>query len=277
MTALSNEPYELEAVGLSDRGSLRSLNEDAFAIDTDHGFALVADGMGGHNAGEVASRLVTEVLHQALTARVRRFRSGVRLPGPVQFAEHAVARANRALLEAAATRPDYRNMGTTLALLLLVRDRIVLLHVGDSRIYRLRGGGLEQLSRDDSLLADQLQLGLISTAEAKVSHNRHFVTAALGHTSTPDLHVQETDVQCGDIYLLCTDGLSDLVDHQDMELIVDRLRTNLPLAAEHLVQLANDLGGNDNITVVLAGVRTAASGKGGGKGLIARLLRWLGR
>ena len=274
---MSNETYQLEAVGLTDRGSLRSLNEDAFAIDTGHGFALVADGMGGHNAGEVASGLVAEVLHKALAERVRRYRSGVRLPRPVQFAEHAVARANRALLKAAASRPDYHDMGTTLALLLLVRDSIVLLHIGDSRIYRLRDGRLEQLSRDDSLLADQLHFGLISADEAMVSHNRHFVTAALGHTATPDLHVQETDVQSGDLYLLCTDGLSDLVDHQDMELIVDRLRTNLPLAAEHLVQLANDLGGNDNITVVLAGVRTAASGKGGGKGLIARLLRWLGR
>jgi protein phosphatase len=254
---------------------LRGLNEDAYAIDARHAFAFVADGMGGHNAGEVASGLVARTLHQGLLDRLRRYRRAIRGMGPARVARKSVAEANRALLKAAAERPDCQGMGTTLALLLLAGDRVALLHIGDSRIYRLRDGKLEQLTRDDSLLADQVQLGLVAAEDANASHNRHLVTAALGRATEPLVHARETAAQADDVYLLCTDGLSDLVEHRDIELIVDRLQTNLALAAEHLVQLANDLGGNDNITVVLARIRS--SGIGDGRGLLARLFGWLRR
>lgn len=270
---MQNEPYRLEAVALSDIGRMRALNEDAAAVDSAAGIALVADGMGGHQAGEIASRLVRDIVIDRLPARVRQFRAGARQPTPPQFAEQIVGEANRAIHAAAQDRPDRAGMGTTLALALFHDHQVALLHVGDSRIYRLRDGRLQQLSRDDSLLRDQVELGLIAAEDARASHNRHLVTRALGGAAEVAVHRQEESVRRGDVFLLCTDGLSDLVEERDIELIVDRLQTNLPLAATHLIQLANDQGGHDNVSVALVRVLDAAPAAQ--KGWFGRLFGWL--
>lgn len=271
---LQNEPYRLEAVALSDIGRMRALNEDAAAVDSAAGIALVADGMGGHQAGEIASRLVRDIVIERLPARVRQFRAGARQPTPPQFAEQVVGEANRAIHAAAQDRPDRAGMGTTLALALFHDHQVALLHVGDSRIYRLRDGRLQQLSRDDSLLRDQVELGLIAAEDARDSHNRHLVTRALGSAAEVAVHRQEESVRRGDVFLLCTDGLSDLVEERDIELIVDRLQTNLPLAASHLIQLANDQGGHDNVSVALVRVLDAGPAAAQ-KGWFGRLFGWL--
>lgn len=268
---MSNEPFLLNSFALSDPGRIRTLNEDAFAIDDHYAFALVADGMGGHNAGEVASRMAADFLKARLEDKIRHFRKGAKQPKPAQFAEQLIAEANRAICSAAKAQSDYRGMGTTLALAMLAGDSVSLLHIGDSRIYRLRNGRLEQMTRDDSLLADQIELGLIDESDADASHNRHFVTGALGQNLRPKIHAREVPAEDGDIFLLCTDGLTDLVDDSDIELIIDKLKTNLPMVAQHLVQLANDLGGSDNITVVLARVAKQTEARG----LFSRLLGWL--
>lgn len=270
---MSNEPFHLNSVALSDSGRLRTLNEDAFAIDDAYAFAIVADGMGGHNAGEVASRLAVSFLKERLVDKIRHFRQGARQPTPAQFAEQLIGEANRAIYKAARSQADYQGMGTTLALVMLAGENVSLLHIGDSRIYRLREGRLEQMTRDDSLLADQIELGLINPDEADSSHNRHFVTGALGQNLRPNIHAQEVPAEDGDIFLICTDGLTDLVDDGDIELIIDKLQTNLSMAAEHLVQLANDQGGNDNVTVALARVSRGTEKRG----LLARLFGWFKR
>lgn len=271
---MTNERYRLQAVALTDPGLVRALNEDAVAVDAEHAFALVADGMGGHNAGDLASRLTKETLCERLPVKIEHFRAGARQPRPHQFAEQLIQEANRAIYDTAQATPSCKGMGTTLALWLMHDDQAAFLHIGDSRIYRLRQGSLQQLTRDDSLLLDQLEAGLISTEEAKDSHNRHFVTRALGHSPRALIHIHEESVTVGDVYLLCSDGLTDLVDDSDLELILDGLKTNLPLAANHLVQLANDHGGIDNISVVLIRVLPAEHEK---TGLLGRMLSWFGR
>ncbi len=244
---MNNEFYRLELVSLSEAGRVRAHNEDTAAVDSEYGFAVVADGMGGHRSGEVASRMALDLV-------VERLRGEIQQATPLQFAEQVIVEANQVIHAAASQQSGCSGMGTTLALALFHDKHVALLHVGDSRIYRLRGGRLQLLTRDDSLLHDQVELGMIAAEDASDSHNRHMVTQALGISASVTVHVQEEDLQSGDVFLLCTDGLSDLVEESDIELIVDSLKTNLSLAASHLVQLANDSGGYDNITVALVRV-----------------------
>lgn len=264
----------LEFVCLSDTGRVRTLNEDAVAINAEFGFAMVADGVGGHRAGDVASRMATEIIGERLRSKIQQYRAGATQPTPLQFAEQIIGEANRAIHSMASKQPGCTGMGTTLVLALFYGQKVALLHVGDSRIYRLRNGTLQLLTRDDSLLCDQVDLGLIAAEDAGDSHNRHLVTQALGVGASVPVHLKEEEVRSGDVFLLCSDGLNDLVEESDIELIVDALKTNLALAATHLVQLANDNGGYDNISVALVRVRdTAAPSEK--KGWFARLFGWL--
>ena len=215
---------------------------------------MVADGMGGHRSGEIASQMAGEIVIKRLRSKVKRFRAGVLKQTPLQFVEQIVGEANLAIHDLSRQEPRYEGMGTTVALAVFHNGKVVLAHVGDSRIYRLRAGRLQLLTRDDSLLCDQVEHGLIAAEDAGDSHNRNMVTQALGVNAKVTAHIQETEVLLGDVYLLCSDGLNDLVEDSDLELIVDSLKTNLPMAASHLAQLANDNGGYDNITVALARV-----------------------
>lgn len=271
---MDSNHYPLELVSLTDPGRVRTLNEDAVAIDEEFGFAMVADGVGGHRAGDVASRMATEIISDRLRTKVNQFRAGARQPKPPHFAEQIIGEANRAIHAAAQEQAGCTGMGTTLALALFYGRHVALLHVGDSRIYRLRQGKLQLLTRDDSLLCDQVDLGLISPENAGDSHNRHLVTQALGVGATVPIHLREEELHLGDIFLLCTDGLNDLVEDSDIELIIDSLHTNPALTTAHLVQLANDNGGYDNISVVLArvGSRPPSPRK---KSWFGRLFGWL--
>jgi protein phosphatase len=239
--------YSLEVASLTDVGRVRTYNEDSLAADAGSGIAVLADGMGGHRSGEVASRMATELIMAGLKRRLADLKAGASPHPPLKSVGEVLAEANKAIFQAACSRPSYQGMGTTLALALFHEDRVVLGHVGDSRVYRLRAGRLQLLTRDDSLLQDQVEAGLISAADAGESHNRHLVTRALGIRETVPAHLREEQVRPGDVYVLCTDGLNDLVDDTDIELIVAALRGNLPLAARHLVQAANDKRGLDNV------------------------------
>ncbi|MDE2598595.1 MAG: serine/threonine-protein phosphatase [Rhodocyclaceae bacterium] len=238
--------FRFEMASLSDHGRVRTLNEDGVAVNSEHGFAVVTDGMGGHRAGDLASRM-------ALEAIVRRLNAGIRSADGItpEWISETVILANTAIHATASRQQKHSGMGSTLALAVCHGHVINLAHVGDSRIYRLRDGRLELLTRDDSIINDQVEMGIIAAEEAADSHNRHFVTQALGMAETVAVHLREEDLRSGDVYLLCTDGLNDLVGESDIEVIVDALKTNLHATAEHLVQLANDCGGYDNITVAL--------------------------
>ena len=263
----------LEAVGLTDVGNVRQYNEDSIALDPDNGLAILADGMGGHRAGDVASRMATDIVHAGIRTRLADIRSTAHQHAPLLAVDESINRANQAIFESAQADASRQGMGTTLALVLFYDNSVVLGHIGDSRIYRLRGNALQAMTRDDSLLRDQLELGLISAADAVESHNRSLVTQALGVKASVSPHLRRYEALAGDIFLLCSDGLHDLVDDSDIELIIDSLRSNLPLAAQHLVQTAKDNGGYDNVSVVLVKVlRPFAAGPR--DGWLARWLRW---
>jgi protein phosphatase len=263
----------LEAAGLSDVGSVRQYNEDRIVIEPDIGVVALADGMGGHRAGEVASQMAAEIILTGLKSHVAALRSANHYHAPLFAVDESMNRANKAIFDAAQAHPTHRGMGTTLAVALFYDNGIALGHIGDSRIYRLRNNVLELLTRDDSLLRDQIDLGLIEAAEASASHNRSLVTQALGVAEVIPPHLREEDAAPGDVYLLCSDGLSDLVDDADIELILNSLRTHLPLAAHHLVQAAKDNGGYDNVSVIVAKVlRPFPAARR--DGWIARLINW---
>jgi len=264
----------IEIAALTDVGSVRQFNEDSIAADPELGVAILADGMGGHRAGEVASRMATRIILSGLQAQVADFRSSAPQCSPLQAVDQSINRANQAVFDAAQERSSYHGMGTTLAVALFVDNRVALGHIGDSRIYRVRNEVLELLTRDDSLLRDQIELGLISAADARGSHNRSLVTRALGIEQGIRAHLSEDEAAPGDVYLLCSDGLNDLVEDADIELIVNALRSNLPLAASHLVQSAKDNGGYDNVSVILARVLKPFP-LASHKRWISRLFGWL--
>jgi protein phosphatase len=244
----------IEIAAVTDVGSVRQFNEDSIVTDPEIGVAVLADGMGGHRAGEVASQMATQIIMSGLQTQVAEFRSDTAKHSPMRAIDQSINRANQAIFDAAQAQPTYQGMGTTLALTLFYDNRVALGHVGDSRIYRFRRDVLQLLTRDDSLLRDQIDLGLISAADASESHNRSLVTQALGIEASVRAHLREDEAWPDDIYLLCSDGLNDLVEDADIKLIMSALSANLPLAAHHLVQTAKDNGGYDNVSVILVRV-----------------------
>jgi len=264
----------IEIAAVTDAGSVRQFNEDSIATDPEIGVAILADGMGGHRAGEVASHMATQIIMSGLQTQVAGFRSDSGQHPPLRAVEQSIIRANRAIFDAAQRQSTYQGMGTTLALALFFDNRVVLGHIGDSRIYRLRRDALQLLTSDDSLLRDQIELGFISVADAGDSHNRSLVTRALGIEPSVSAHLREDEACPDDIYVLCSDGLNDLVEDADIALIVNALKANLPLAVDHLVQAAKDNGGYDNVSVILAKVLKPFPAANH-KGWISRLFGWL--
>ena len=248
----------LEIVVRSDPGLLRPHNEDAVFADAALGLAVLADGMGGYNAGEIASGMAIAVLANAFGRFLPTWH-----PGTPGFADPGFASAylraevedaNRAIYHAAQSQPQYAGMGTTLVLAWLHDNRLHVAHVGDSRLYRWRDGQLQQLTRDHSFLQEQIDSGLISAEEARHSQNRNLVTRALGVEAGVEVDIGEFEVCTGDILLLCSDGLNDMIDDAEIALTLQALGRNLPLAADQLIQMANDNGGRDNISLILVGV-----------------------
>lgn len=264
----------IEIAAVTDVGSVRRFNDDSIVTDPAIGAAVLADGMGGHRSGEVASHMATQIVMSVLQARIAEFRSESAQHSPLPAVEESINRANRAVFDAAQGQSTYHGMGTTLASILFYDNRVALGHVGDSRIYRLRQDFLRLLTRDDSLLSDQIELGFISIADAGESHNRSMVTQALGIEETVCAHLLEDEALPDDIYLLCSDGLNDLVEDADIKLIICALKANLPLAANHLVQTAKDNGGYDNVSVILARVLKPFPASSHRRWL-SRLLGWL--
>lgn len=248
----------LEIVVKTDPGMVRSHNEDSVFGNPHRGLVILADGMGGYNAGEVASGMATTVLSTELdTAFATRSPDDVN-PDGTSYSHAAVreqvSRTNSAIYNAAESQPQYAGMGTTLVLALFHDDRVTAAHIGDSRLYRLRDGVLEQLTRDHSLLQEQIDAGMISAEEARHSQNKNLVTRALGVDPEVETEIHDHEVRVGDIYLLCSDGLNDMVEDEETALTLQALGANLELAATQLIQMANDNGGRDNVSVILVKV-----------------------
>lgn len=266
---------QLEFATGTDTGRVRSQNEDSIVVSPDFGLAILADGMGGYNAGEIASHIAITVVQQTLEAQLPLLEDeahGLRSKDLPAVLCDAVERANHAILTAAMEEPQFNGMGTTLVLALFHHDKVILTHVGDSRGYRMRGGELAQITRDHSLLQEQIDAGLISVEWAQFSQNRNLITRAVGVDNMLQAEVQEFNVEPGDIYLLCSDGLSDMLSAVQIAQTLDTFSTDLPAAATALVERANEHGGRDNISVILIRVRAVSPEK---EGLFGRILGWM--
>lgn len=255
----------LEIVRVTDVGLMRELNEDTVASDDAYGVVVLADGMGGYKAGEVASEMavlsITAEIIEALdghqqdediTSNAAYFGE---MQAEAQVLLNAVNNANARIFEASQTVPECEGMGTTLVLGIFADNQLLVGHIGDSRLYRLRNQKLTQLTEDHSLLQEQINAGLITVEQAKFSANKNLVTRALGVESYVELALQAHDVAVGDIYLLCSDGLTDMVDSENIEATLNASSENLDKAAQGLVHLANQNGGLDNISVILVRIK----------------------
>ena len=251
----------------TDPGLARENNEDSVTVDEPTRLAILADGMGGYNAGEIASGMATTFIKSELGRWLAQAGRHANAKEVRRAMEICVDNANRSIFNAANSNPQYSGMGTTLVVGVFQDGRLLLGHIGDSRCYRLRGTELAQITKDHSLLQEQMDAGLITPEQAAVSTNKNLVTRALGVEDAVLLDVNEHRVEPGDIYLMCSDGLSDMVDDPGIARI---LAGDVPLEekAVQLVDAANANGGRDNISVMLAQADSGAKKKG----LISRLL-----
>jgi len=252
-----DDTMTLEFFSATDTGRARNNNEDSVAVDEPSCLIVLADGMGGYNAGEVASGMATAFIKSELGRWLSVASDNASDTDVRRAMDICVDNANRAIFNAANSNPQYAGMGTTLVVGVFREGRLLMGHVGDSRGYRLRGGRLAQITHDHSLLQEQIDSGLITAEQAAFSSNKNLVTRAVGVEDTVLLETHLHDVMPGDMYLLCSDGLSDMLDDES---IAQLLQTSdvLPEVAAALVDAANDAGGKDNISVVLARVRGPA-------------------
>lgn len=239
-----------EYSALTDTGRHRGNNEDAVKVDSAHGIVVLADGMGGYNAGEVASNMAVEQIIGEMGQRLSQASRFTSVREIRRAMEVCVGNANQAIFRAARLHASYSGMGTTLVMAVLRGDALIVGHAGDSRAYRWRDGALTRLTRDHSLLQEQLDAGILTVEEAETSPHRNLVTRALGAEDQVMLDVQDFTVMAGDSYLLCSDGLTDMLsDRQIAEILASAPQAER--RASRLVRSANAAGGMDNITVAL--------------------------
>ncbi|MDH5501014.1 MAG: Stp1/IreP family PP2C-type Ser/Thr phosphatase [Gammaproteobacteria bacterium] len=253
---------KIDFAELTDTGRVREHNEDAIGSLGEIGLMVLADGMGGYNAGEVASGIAVQIVTElAAVGANREERHGVDPHSGLMrqsiVLRDAIYRANKIIYQTAQSQTHCEGMGTTIVACMFYDDKISIAHVGDSRAYRLRGGQLDQITLDHSLLQELVDRGFYSAEEAQRSTNRNYVTRALGVEPTVEVEVHEYEVLPGDIYLLCSDGLCDMVEDDDIHLTISTFNASLDVVGQQLVDLANDHGGRDNVSVMLAQVKEA--------------------
>jgi serine/threonine protein phosphatase PrpC len=265
----------LEIVSQTHPGVVRSHNEDSVAHDASCGLVVLADGMGGHNAGEIASGITvslitTEIKHSLESTRPEgRGESGEDVG--VTLLREKVQKANESIYHTSQSQAQYDGMGTTVVAGLFYDNRLAVAHVGDSRMYRLRGEMFEALTRDHSLLQEQIDRGLLSQKDARLSKNKNLITRAVGVDPAVEVEIQVHAVHVGDIYLLCSDGLNDLVEEDEISATLQMLRANLHLMARQLIEMANDNGGRDNVSVILVKINGEF---GVPRSWLAKMLSW---
>ena len=247
---------KLEMAGVTDVGRRRDHNEDTIVTDAGLGLAVLADGMGGYKGGEVASALAANVLVEEVRRKLR-WQEVAAVDEQTGYTRasllirDAISRANDSIYRTAHEQPHCQGMGTTLVSLLFYDNRLSVGHVGDSRLYRVRGEEIEQLTVDHSLMQELVDRGFYTPEQARRHVQKNLVTRAVGVDPTVTADLQEEAVLPGDIYLACSDGLSDLVEDGDIHLTLTQYGANLSEAAQRLVELANARGGTDNVSVIL--------------------------
>jgi serine/threonine protein phosphatase PrpC len=273
-----NIEHALEIASQTHPGRVRAHNEDSLSCEPSCGLVVLADGMGGYNAGEVASGITVSVL----TTEIKHSLQDIRPEDKgedgedvaVELLRENVQKANASIFHAAQSQPQYAGMGTTVVAGLFYDNHLAVAHVGDSRMYRLRGDDFEAVTRDHSLLQEQIDSGMISKEDARLSRNKNLVTRAVGIDANVSTEVHVHEVETGDIYLLCSDGLNDMVEDDKIGGTLHALRSNITLAADQLVKMANENGGRDNVSVILVKVKGDFAAP---RGMMAKLLSWFGK
>jgi protein phosphatase len=276
MAQVTSLKGKLNFVGQTDTGRVREHNEDTIATDPDVGLLVLADGMGGYNAGEVASgiavKTITNLVREGLAREdLDAIDRGTGLSRPSIVLRDAITRANKIIYQTARSQAECEGMGTTVVAALFYDNKISIAHVGDSRLYRQRGSQISQVTMDHSLLQELVDRGFYSPEEAQRAANKNYVTRALGVEPQVEVEVQEHPVDKGDIFILCSDGLSDMVEDEDIRLTISTFGANLDTVAKQLIQLANENGGRDNVSVVLA---QAVEPFPASRGVMDKLLGW---
>jgi len=239
------KPVNIKFSAKTDVGKIRKINQDSFCAAGDIGLFLVADGMGGHLAGEIASQVAVELIKMSLTDWLKKG------PPNSEILARAIQLANKGVLEMAENEQGMKGMGTTITGILICNGGFATANVGDSRIYRIRNNSIEQLSEDHSMVHMQLSQGLITKEEAKKSAYKNVITRAIGTDKTVEVDIREEEAMKGDVILICSDGLSSLAEDKDMLDILNQCDGDLDNACEKLIDLANYNGGDDNITTIL--------------------------
>lgn len=242
---------DVEMVALTDPGRLRRHNEDAVFVNPTKGVAILADGLGGYKAGEVASRMAVMLLADKLD-KLGCNEKNLETLEPELYEQ--VLTVNRAIYQASLRNSRYMGMGTTLVFGLFSGDSLLVGHVGDSRCYRFREGRLKCLTRDHSFLREQIDQGFLTEFEAQNSNNKGLLTRALGVDSGVSSEFHNYSLWEGDVYLFCSDGLSDMVEEEDMAQILRSPEEDLFSLGNLLIEQANNNGGDDNISVILVKV-----------------------
>ncbi|MCW8824922.1 MAG: Stp1/IreP family PP2C-type Ser/Thr phosphatase [Gammaproteobacteria bacterium] len=232
----------IKLFGKSDTGLQRDHNEDLIGWSEKDGLVVLADGMGGHNAGEVASEIAVSTIQQQLSNRGQ--------GDAVELIQNAVSLANEVIHQRAKESLVCAGMGTTIVVALFDETQITIGHVGDSRLYRLRDGILQQLTSDHSLVQELVDEGFMNEAEAHESVSKNVITRALGTASNVECDIQQQEISTGDLYLLCSDGLSDMLEANEILKLISA-ETALDQRVENLVVQANQHGGSDNISAIL--------------------------
>ncbi len=264
---------KIDFAEFSDTGRVRDHNEDAIGSIGEIGLLVLADGMGGYNAGEVASGIAVQIVtNLAAEGATREERDNIDPHSGLMrqsiVLRDAIYRSNKIIYQTAQSQTNCEGMGTTIVACMFYDNKISVAHVGDSRAYRMRAGQLDQVTLDHSLLQELVDRGFYSEEEAQRSTNKNYVTRALGVEPTVEVEVHEHEVLPDDIYMLCSDGLCDMVEDEDIHLTISTFNDSLDVVGQQLVDLANDHGGRDNISVMLAQVKEAFPAK---KGLLARI------
>ncbi len=270
---------KLQFVARTDVGQVRDHNEDFITENESQGFAVLADGMGGLNAGEVASSMCVHLIVDELND----YRNGTSLieaeilsnesdlSVQAEVLRKAVEKANDSIFHVSQTQANCQGMGTTVIAAYYYDNKLAVAHVGDSRVYRLRAGRLEQITKDHSFVQELIDKGLFTKEEARSSDKKNVVTRAMGVAPYVEVEVHEHETEVGDIYLMCSDGLHDLVPDVDIENSMIQLGPNLNELAAHLINMANASGGKDNISVILTRVQKRFPADGG---LIDKIVGW---
>lgn len=254
--------HVLEFAALSDIGRVRKHNEDAIVVCADYGCAVLADGMGGYKAGEVASAMTAKVVAEYLCSKLDSAwysKFGFQSVHVSRWMMDAINLANRQVVQTSQENPECFGMGTTVVVACCTQDKILVAHVGDSRAYRYRNQVLTRMTEDHSVLQEQINAGLITDAQARFSSIKNLITRAVGTQENIEIDLSVNQVDDSDLYMLCSDGLTDLLDDAQIQNMLQQYESDLPACCRALVDCANTEGGFDNISVVLFKLKSAYS------------------